>query len=96
VSAAVVVTGLGLVAFAAFALPGQLDGRASRHSLGERGAQLALAVVIPVAGIVAAWTADAATRLPGRRERPPTLRTPALGLTIAAVAFAGWASLYLS
>jgi hypothetical protein len=90
----VVAAGLGLVAFSAFALPGQLDGSAGRHTLTERAAQLALAVAVPVAGMVAAWMSDAAARLPSRRERPPTLRRPLVALCAGALAFAGWARLY--
>lgn len=94
-STAVVAAGLGLVAFAAFALPGQLDGSASTHGLRERAVQLAVALVVPVAGMVAAWTSDAAARLPGRREHPPTLVAPSLALAVAVLAFAGWALLYV-
>jgi hypothetical protein len=96
VSAAVVAAGLGLVAFAAFALPGQLDGSASAHGLRERAVHLAVALVVPVAGMIAAWTSDAAARLPGRREHPPTLTRPSLALAIAVVAFASWAWLYFA
>jgi hypothetical protein len=93
-ASAVVAAGLGLVAFAAFALPGQLDGRLSAHGLGARLAQLAVALVIPVAGLVSAWMSDAAVRLPGRREHTPSLLWPSLALAVAALAFAGWAVLY--
>ncbi|MGH2917508.1 MAG: hypothetical protein ACRDLS_02760 [Solirubrobacteraceae bacterium] len=86
--------GLGLVAFAAFALPGRLDGGPSAHSLGERAAQLGCALVVPVAALIAAWLSDGAVRLPSRRERAPTLWGPAIALSVAALAFAGWATLY--
>ncbi len=95
-SAAVVAAGLGLVFFAAFALPGQLDGGPSAHGVGARMAQLALAIVVPVAGLVAAWISDAAVRRPRRHERPPTLRWPLFALTVAALAFAGWTLLYFA
>ena len=94
VAVAVVAAGLGLVAFAAFSLPGQLDGMPSEHGLTSRAAQLGLALLVPVAGMVAAWTADAAVRLTRRREHPPTLRAPVLALTVATSGFAGWAVLY--
>jgi hypothetical protein len=93
VSAAVVAAGLGLVAFAAFAAPGQLDGGLSAHGLGSRLGQLAFALVIPVAGLVAGWMSDAAVRLTARRERTPALIWPLLALAVAALAFAGWALL---
>jgi uncharacterized membrane protein YoaK (UPF0700 family) len=93
VSAAVAAAGLGLVAFAAFALPGQLDGGLSADGLGSRIAQLVFALVIPIAGLVAGWMSDAAVRLTARREHTPALYWPVLSLMLAAAAFTGWALL---
>jgi hypothetical protein len=91
---AVVAAGLGLVSFAAFTLPGHPDGSPSGHGLTLRAALLGFALVVPVAGMVAAWMADAAVRLTSRREHPPTLDGPMLALGVAALAFAGWALLF--
>ncbi|MDX6691212.1 MAG: hypothetical protein QOG15_2669 [Solirubrobacteraceae bacterium] len=95
-SAAVGAAGLGLVAFSAFALPGQLDGGLGSRGLGSRIAELACALVIPVAGLVAGWMSDAAVRLTARREHTPALVWPVLALAGAAVAFTAWALLYFA
>jgi len=98
VSVAVVATGLGLVAYAAFVLPGVTPGAAPAPAgLIERAIAFALALVVPVAGIVAAWTCDATARLPGHRERQGRpLSAPLLALALAAGAGAGWALVFLA
>jgi len=97
VSVAVVATGLGLVAYAAYMLPGPIAaGASARLGPAERTIALALALAVPVGGIVAARTCDAIARLPSRRERRPPPAVPLLALALAAAAGTGWALVVLA
>ncbi|CAN5485885.1 hypothetical protein BH20ACT17_BH20ACT17_05640 [soil metagenome] len=96
VSVAVVATGLGLVAYAAFMLPGPPAGASARLGTAERTIALLLALAVPVGGIVAARICDATARLPSRRERRPPPGVPLLALALAAGAGTGWALIVLA
>lgn len=95
VCVAVVAAGLGLVAYAAFALPGPVGGAApQRDGLTERAIAFVLALVVPIAGMVGVWACDAAARFPSHRERRPPLSVPLLALALALGAAAGWAVVF--